>query len=177
MLDMRGSANWMRIINMPLFLLIGLLLINWPNVNAQTNELPCDFLDSVNITGGIYQSDNSILFDGIEFSVEQYAELNYTLDRGTKTIPVESYIRGCLCDRVLCVRLCCPLGTANRRTKGGLNCVPHDDANDLDHDIIDENNATIPTQIDQFFSITHSLPCKMMYISDNDFQITHVIIL
>lgn len=82
------------------------------------NKLPCDYFDSINITGGIQQGDDYV-FRNMTFSKGQYATVNSMLsftqtnpDDG-KFIRVAPYQRGCLNKNKKYIRLCCKDGCPN----------------------------------------------------------------
>lgn len=173
MINMRKCINWTFIHNLQLLMLIGLLSGNY------AEELPCKFLDSINITDGAVQPNKSIIYDGVEFSPADYAQVDYTLNRGVVRISAESHIRGCLCNRRPCVRFCCPYGTSLRASgpynNSSRTCVSYDEANRLDTEILHQNNTKESVKLGNHFSLVNdNSPCQHMYIGEDDFQITHV---
>lgn len=172
-LNMRGNANWMLTVNMRPLALIGLLFVFSCHVDSMSSKLPCHFHDSVNITAGEFLSNKSIIFDGVEFGEGQYAELDYILD-GNEQVPAHSHLRGCLCNRRPCIRLCCPIGSLPQIKNGSQVCSPHEDAKNPEHALLDQNNVSISVKLDQHFSIVDTKPCQKLYIADADYQITHV---
>lgn len=77
------------------------------NFGTSAKELPCSFKESVNITSGELNSfDSSINHNGVRYSVENYATINYSV-KNNENISVENYIRGCVCREARCVWLCC----------------------------------------------------------------------
>lgn len=177
MFKMRGSTNWIFNLNVRLLCLIGCLFVFPSNIESQSNKLPCNFTDSVNITAGTFLPNKAILFNDVEFAEEQYAELNYIESNDGIKVSVDPHIRGCLCDRKSCLRLCCPLGSLLEIKNRTSVCTPNEVAMNLEHEIIDRNNASILAKLDQHFSIVDSRPCKKVYDGDIDYQITHVSIL
>lgn len=81
-----------------LILLIGLISVNQSVAFLLSRDLPCRFLDSVNITDGIKQDDGSIIFRGTRIPRNQYAKINYIFENGTKHVQVDPHTRGCLCN-------------------------------------------------------------------------------
>ncbi|XP_058464529.1 G-protein coupled receptor Mth2-like isoform X3 [Malaya genurostris] len=75
---------------------------------AENVHLPCDFLDSINITDGVLSRDGSITHDGIRYEAVNFAMVNYSYDASGKKIDAPDYIRGCVCQVKSCVWLCCP---------------------------------------------------------------------
>lgn len=87
-------------------ILIGLVRACSSSAFSLNSELPCDFSDSINITDGILYSNNSIIFDDLEFPLGQYVKLDHTLVNGIAPVTVTPYTRGCICNRMPCIRLC-----------------------------------------------------------------------
>ncbi|XP_058833696.1 G-protein coupled receptor Mth2-like isoform X2 [Topomyia yanbarensis] len=77
-------------------------------VAAGNLKLPCDFLDSVNITDGALERDGSIMHDSVRYDVLHYAKVNYSYDASGAQIYVPDHIRGCVCQVKSCVWVCCP---------------------------------------------------------------------
>lgn len=71
------------------------------------NSLPCDFIDSVNITDGVRLANGTINHNGILYSPTYYREIDYDYEDFATRKYVPPYIRGCLCAVRICVRLCC----------------------------------------------------------------------
>lgn len=157
------------------------LLTIWSITNAvdlsvvKVKELPCDFLDSSNITAGTLFPNKCIVFDGIEFPEDHYAEINYIMKHGNRLFTEDPYIRGCLCKLKSCIRLCCPEGQylGIDSNDGGI-CQPHDFTDELEGHILDSNGEMKHTKFDQYFGIVHSFPCKLMFIPRKQFKIKHV---
>lgn len=173
MLSMCGNANWISTASMRQLILFGLLFLYSRHVDSISSELPCRFHDSVNITGGMFLSNKSIIFDGYEFGEREYAEFDY-IRSGDKKIPSSQHLRGCFCNREPCIRLCCPLGSIPQIKNKTQVCTPHKDAYNVEHSVLDQNNVSTSTKLDQHFHIVDSKPCQKLYIADSDFQITHV---
>lgn len=78
------------------------LILEIPVLHATINEaspnqtLPCDFLDSYNITDGIRHENGSISFEGVDYPSDLYAAVNYQVVLG-RNKSFEPYVRGCLC--------------------------------------------------------------------------------
>ncbi|XP_055619911.1 G-protein coupled receptor Mth2-like isoform X3 [Toxorhynchites rutilus septentrionalis] len=70
-------------------------------------ELPCEFLDSINISNGTRHPDGSIVFDDIRYESSNYAWIDYDLTENGTVIDVPAYARGCVCQVKSCVWLCC----------------------------------------------------------------------
>lgn len=89
------------------------ILILLPNVHAYTQDnfnVPCNYLDSINITDGRRNMDGSITFRGVRFANGDYGTFDYTFENGIKRVSTEPHIRGCPCKHRSCVSLCCPPG-------------------------------------------------------------------
>lgn len=153
-----------------IIVLIGLLSVK---LSVASTELPCHFLDSINITGGNrLPYDGSIEFNGIVYSRNQYAEINYVIEAGTFQITVDPYIRGCICNIRPCLRLCCPLGTLHTDDRA-TTCRDHEKAKKFEAEIIHENNETKIIPLERYFAYIEGYPCNFMYF-DDDYQINNV---
>lgn len=148
-------------------IIVLLLLIH---SNENDDRLPCQYLDSINITDGIRQPDDSIQFNGMTFTKDQYARVDYVLENGTTYRMVAPYIRGCVCSLKSCVRLCCPLGSYYQNR----SCHRHNDVRHLETQILDENKQTKSIVLDSRFAYVSDRSCNRRYIAD-EFQIVHVI--
>lgn len=159
-----------------MFLLIGLLCFVLPKqISLVEFNLPCNFIDSINITDGILQSNKSILFNGILFPKDQYAKVNYNKRNGNSAITiVEPYIRGCPCNIKECIRLCCPFGSFvdSMTFNGEFTCNKNEAAKNIKSEILLDNNQTIILDLPQHFSFIDRA-CKRHFYAD-DFQITQV---
>lgn len=140
-----------------------------------SNKLPCDFLDTINITDGTYFKNKSILFNGVEFPTDLYAKVNYVILRSHVHIQVKPHIRGCLCSIKPCLRLCCPVGTFIDYNGEKGKCTPKNFTTKFKTlDILNENNEKQHVKMDEHFGIVHTFPCKQVFIPGNQYQISHV---
>lgn len=158
-----------------LIVLFGLLSINWTYAHLGNHELPCQYLDSINITDGITQSDESILFDNNKFTKDQYSVIDYILENGTVHVTVKPYLRGCLCNTKPCIRLCCPFGSFFDRTmKEKKKCRRHEVATQFPSQIQAENDDTKQMLLNHSFRYVDDRPCPNFF-AVRDFKITQVI--
>lgn len=156
--------------------------MNWSFVwckNTKIGLLPCDFQDSVNITGGPIKADGSVLFNGINYSKEQFGTFYSSVNR-TKLVAVDAHLRGCPCNMKPCLRLCCPLGSFvnTAKLKRGtifqkIPCYRHKLAKNYHSEIFDRNNRSQMEPLDQHFSYVELLTSKKFYKLRN-YQITSV---
>lgn len=154
--------------------IIGLISLDCSNGSSIGRELPCHFLDSINITGGALQSDNSIIFRDTKFTENQYSRIDYILDNETNQIPVEPYLRGCLCNIKPCIRLCCPYGQIYERLSNGeKKCRKHDVATEFESEIHGENSYVKTLLENHHFGYVDDRPCNRFYIAEN-YTMTHV---
>lgn len=172
---MHRHIKWIPLVLIVIVLIFGLiyLIINLRN----GHKLPCDYLDSINITDGTIQPDSSIIYNNITYPQDQYFDINYVLRNGSKThINVHSsYRRGCLCNIKPCVRLCCPAGVLYNRVKYKCQRHTNESANHLEHDVLDKHNDTETWVLDDHFAFVYDKPCQGMFIADDGYDITYVI--
>lgn len=79
----------------------------WSFGESVSSQLPCDFLHSVNISNGKRDDSGGILHDGVYYEEINYATVDYSYDNGGKRITVSVHTRGCVCQVMNCVWLCC----------------------------------------------------------------------
>lgn len=140
-----------------------------------TSKLPCDFLDTINITDGTYFPNKSIVFNGVEFRKELYAKINFVDLRTHKIITVDPHIRGCLCSIRPCLRFCCPEGTFLEFSGENGKCSPKNVTTQIHSlNVLNPNNKTKPVKMEDHFGVVHNFPCKKIFLPSQQFQITHV---
>lgn len=152
--------------------IIVLIALTAINCSVAGDKLPCDFFESKNISSGVRQSDDSIFFDGVIYRKDQYATVDYVLDKGQSTA-ANPHIRGCICNIQPCLRLCCPLGSIHKRVNGTMVCHEHAAAKNFEHEVLHENNDTEILRLDDHFAYVEGHPCKSMFLEE-EFQIAHV---
>lgn len=132
-------------------------------VNIQTNyALPCNYVDSIDITDGTLQSDSSILFHRSIFPKDQYYK-------------VSSYsTRGCVCNTKPCIRLCCPLGVFYDNNQFKCHNQTHELANRFEQEVLDIHNQTERWTLEHHFAFVYEKPCSRMFIADDHYYLTHV---
>lgn len=177
---MRNQVNWTCASdNMYLIVLIGFITLNCGSHGIlQSGNLPCDFLDSMNISDGALGSNRTIIYKDLEFPLDQYARINYTFINGVERISVAPYIRGCVCNRKPCIRLCCPFGSIQVKSR---QCQPNEVAKSMkvfsekNHNAYTAANVTNIEAVPQFTFI-HDYPCKRLYLIKSDYIIQAVCI-
>lgn len=124
------------------------------NYTPEDSLAPCNFFSTINITDGIKQPNGSIFYKNIEYLETQYAEYNYNTFNSDDIIKVPIHIRGCLCEKKDCIRVCCEYGKAVRNG----SCVNYDL-----HDVL--FNSTIGSNLagNKSFEFIYGKPCKMMF--------------
>ncbi|XP_055307932.1 G-protein coupled receptor Mth2-like isoform X2 [Sitodiplosis mosellana] len=144
------------------FALFGLLFLS---ITTKVHGFPCDFADSININDGELQSNNSIIFNGIEYPPNQYFR---HIDG------IERELRGCICNIRNCIRLCCPHGSFTiSMKKEEVKCEQNEKARNFQAEVSDENGQTKIQNLDQHFGYVDRI-CKVHYRPEpEDFIITH----
>lgn len=147
---------------------IGIVVILNSNKHDQ---LPCKYLDSINITDGIRHADDSIEFNGMIFTQDQYARIDYILENGMTHKIVQPYVRGCICRMKSCVRLCCPYGSFyQNRTCHRYN---NERVQRLETAVLDEHKQTKSIILDHHFAYVNDRSCHQRYIAD-EYQMIYV---
>lgn len=138
-------------------------------------QLPCDFRDSVNITGGIRHPNKSISFDNTVFSFSEYATVHYVLN-GKERVQTEPHIRGCPCKIRKCIRLCCPYGSFVKSTAEdySIECSENEAAKNFEVQMLDTNNVNTIVNLDHYFGYVNII-CSQYYMEVN-FTLYRVII-
>lgn len=174
---MRNLFSWIFAsgisVNMHLIILIGFITLNCVgHAILLSGNLPCNFLDSYNITDGVFQSDRTIVYKDFKFPIDQYAKINYTFDNGMERTIVTPYTRGCICNRKPCIRLCCPYGSIQVKSK---RCQPNEAANTINVYSEQYHSANVQniTPVRQFAFI-HNYPCKRMRLINAEYMILAV---
>lgn len=160
-----------------LFITIGFASLNWSNGFILSRELPCHYLDSINITDGIKQKDGSILYNKNRFTKDQYTKVNYILENGVERIIVPPYLRGCLCNNKPCIRFCCPVGSFHDPTATGKRkCSQNESAQQFESDILDDTqNKRQKVILDQHFAYVDDKPCSNLYLA-GEYNLTNVML-
>lgn len=144
------------------------------DVDLISRGLQCDFRDSVNISDGVELPNGRILFDGIEYSDDQYSEIDYILANGFNRVHVDPHIRGCTCNLSPCLRLCCPHGSFVERMDFGeeVKCLENETAQNLVLEVLSEDEQISTLNLDHHFGYVNRI-CDFHYYA-KDFLITHV---
>lgn len=153
-------------------MLIVLMSPKWNGAVFSSDVLPCDFQDSINITDGTRDpNDNTIEFNNLLFHKNQYAELNYDIDKKTKSRKATApYFRGCPCSIKPCIRLCCPFGKA---VLNASRCENYEDAEDLIHEVLDSDHKSKLVHLNEEFSFVYPYLEGNRYQTD-EYTLTHV---
>ncbi|XP_055702005.1 G-protein coupled receptor Mth2-like isoform X3 [Phlebotomus papatasi] len=148
--------------------LLTLVLLQWSLVAPQTlvkepPGMPCSFFDTVNITDGIQDADGNIVFDGITYPPNLYAEYDYELVNKTTKYPMEPHLRGCICRVKNCIKYCCP----KRQISYNRECIESNDNSAVIVDVIEEDgNVTNSVDVEKRFGVVYGKPCSSMYSLD-----------
>lgn len=132
---------------------------------SSSNELPCHFYDSINITDGVHHPNQSITFNGIEYTDNHYARIDYDVVNRTQTI-VRPYFRGCSCKVRPCVRLCCPYGMFAEFNLSTISCDENEAAKKFEIKMSDENNQQFTVSSAQL-TYVNDLCKSERYFGDN----------
>lgn len=140
--------------------------------------LPCNYFDSIDISRGVLQPNNSIFFGGIEYQMQNYGEINYISNDEMQSVIVQPYFRGCPCQIRPCIRLCCPIGafvdqiTKDEHQQQNIKCRNHSAARNLMAEILHESHESKTINLDQHFTYVNRI-CKSYFYAE-EFNITEV---
>uniref|UniRef100_A0A1Q3FLM5 Putative g-protein coupled receptor mth2 n=1 Tax=Culex tarsalis TaxID=7177 RepID=A0A1Q3FLM5_CULTA len=131
-------------------------------------QLPCEFRDSVNISGGTVDAQGNIHHDGITYEPRNYALISYDYEGFDNRVEVPvAYPRGCICRLRSCVRLCCPAGQWLASDGNTSACVDSDgqrpfkvrvNVSSANGDVRSVNLLEEPK-----FGVVHQKPCAGMF--------------
>lgn len=170
---MQRHIKWIPLIVIVIVLVAGVVFLTVHLRKGRT--LPCNYLDSINITDGTLQPDSSIIYNGITYQKDQYFDVNYVLVNGTDHVSVHRpYRRGCLCNLKPCVRLCCPAGVFYDNVKFKCQNHTNDEAKRLEHDVLDKHNDSQNWLLNDHFAFVYDKPCRGMFIADDGYDLTYV---
>ncbi|XP_055606807.1 G-protein coupled receptor Mth2-like isoform X3 [Uranotaenia lowii] len=145
------------------------------NFEMLKSDLPCDFLDSVNITGGSFDHDGTITFQNVRYPVASYARINYSYvseeidEENVKItrVEVDYYIRGCVCVIKKCVWVCCDniLSYKNELPYPWCEMYKPEDLSHMEVPLLDGSDSTMLLDENDFF-----FPWRIVdhYTSAND---------
>ena len=168
---MRNLFDWKCTTDHPtnthLFVLIAFIALNCEShAILVSGKLPCDFLDSMNISDGKLYLNRTIVYKDLEFPLGQYAKINYTIDNGMERMTVAPYLRGCISNRKPCIRLCCPFGSVQVKSR---QCQPNEIASSIKvfsekyQDALNHNDDTLKIEPVRQFTYIHDYPpCKRL---------------
>lgn len=172
---MHRNVRWIPLIVIIVILFSGILLLFFNIQNSK--KLPCDYLDSINITDGTLRSDLSITFNDITYTNDQHFEISYVLKNGEKLPTLQPYRRGCICRLKPCVRLCCAAGTFFDDEINKCQNQTHPQAKLFEHDVLNEFNETEKWILDHHFAYVYDRPCQKRFIVDDNYSIINVMTL
>ncbi|XP_062550723.1 G-protein coupled receptor Mth2-like isoform X2 [Armigeres subalbatus] len=137
-------------------LAVMLILKPWKYVECAGSMLPCEFLHSVNISDGKRDSSGGILHNGVYYKQINYASIDYSYDDDGRKIVVPKHTRGCVCQVMNCVWLCCTADFVSYRGDYP-SCSALNASNQLIVNMIDDTGGTqtvnINTRSDIFMAI------------------------
>lgn len=139
------------------------------SLNRDNLNVPCSFLDSLNITNGQYDpKTKSIQYDNQTFLPGQYGSFDYEVSF-EKRMPAPKHYRACVCKNKPCISLCCPLGqTLLLSVNDTFVCTPnqHPDKYQMMMDVLDPAlNTTTEENVLSRFGYLVSPKCER-YVLD-----------
>lgn len=137
------------------------------------NKLPCDYFDSVDISSGTLNADDSITFEHMTFPPEHYSIISYEIKNGNIRKSIAPHRRGCVCNRQACIRLCCKIG---QLFVAGMGCVEHDGAaaGNISMNIRTKENELKSTHLSDHFAYVSGKSCPEYYTLTEPFELNHV---
>ncbi|XP_070491483.1 uncharacterized protein [Chironomus tepperi] len=123
------------------------------------SSLSCDFIDTVNITGGYKDTDQNFIYKSDVYPVGTYQEFDYIENSEKINISVDPHIRGCICDLKPCIRLCC---------QGQVGNFPHCFETNVFKVINDDEEEETINVDDNKYGVLVGRPCVDLFDVDID---------
>lgn len=138
-----------------------------------TNELPCDYFESVDISAGTLAEDGSVTLEHMTFPPEHYGILSYEIRNGNIRQAVKPHRRGCVCNRQACVRLCCKIGYM---FVAGSGCIEHKAAaaRNISMDIYTRVDGLTHTHLADHFGFVSGKSCPEYYALTKPSELNYV---
>lgn len=127
-------------------------------------NVPCKYLDSINITNGKKNTDGSITFDGIRFGRGDYGLYDYVIVNGNTRNPAQPHLRGCPCKKKPCVSLCCPRGSIYSNEAGCMKPETFSTPTEIWND----KNVTATVEMFEHFGYVQNKPCDAEGFTEMD---------
>uniref|UniRef100_A0A182MTR6 Methuselah N-terminal domain-containing protein n=1 Tax=Anopheles culicifacies TaxID=139723 RepID=A0A182MTR6_9DIPT len=135
--------------------IFGCLLVLF-GVRSSVCSLPCDYIDSLNITDGERLPNGDIRHNGVIYNKTYYREIDYEYEDFATKKYVPKYLRGCLCAVRICVRLCC-----GEHEYLGMRCTKTDDYLPITVNLSVTETADL-RELPQF-GFLYGKPCEQVY--------------
>lgn len=136
--------------------------------SALSMEYSCDFMDSINITGGkLNDIDRSIVYQNRTFTSNQYSWFDFKIIDGSTREAAPNHLRGCPCKIKPCVRLLCPPGFE------GFMCRNYTGFVDYTVNVLKGSNRTENVKIFEHFGYVYDRPCEK-FLKKSRWNLTEV---
>lgn len=149
--------NW-QLMHTNFFIISVIVLVSVTKSNAYLDNInkPCKYLDSINITDGIFnEDDGSVMFEGVYYPSYLHAIYDYEFVNESYRQPVAPHVRGCACKLGSCVRMCCPRGQYLHRK----DCYSNDSVSDLSLSVTRDGVNFDEERIFDIFHYVVGKPC------------------
>lgn len=138
------------------------IMLMGADVNGQHPALtngPCNFLSTINITGGYRDDNGNFIYKNDIYPKESYFETNYIIENMTEIVMVESHIRGCVCTLKPCINICC-IDNDGTNTKKNSACIKTETLQVFDKE---NNEMEIALNGHEYGILNNGRPCGQMY--------------
>ncbi|XP_037036896.1 G-protein coupled receptor Mth2-like [Bradysia coprophila] len=139
-----------------------LIIVTKSNADLDNLNVPCKYLDSINITNGIRNTDDdSIMFEGISYPKTLHATYDYAFINESYRQREAPHERGCICamDPLKpCVRMCCPRGQYLTPGLNGSSCAKNENVFNMSVTVSDGERFSEGNIFD-FFNYVVGKPC------------------
>ena len=131
-------------------------------------SISCNFIDTVNITGGYKDIDQNFIYKSEVYPLGTYQEYDYIEDITRKRITVDPHIRGCICKLKPCIRLCCQGDDKNipHCSESTTFTVLNEDSQEETIDLDDNKyGVLIGRSCNDMFEVDYETPWKLQKVN------------
>lgn len=146
--------------------------------NDETEDI-CGFENTVNLTDRQSFENGSYLYQGILVPPEKQQLYDYDVKFSAMMIDVPPHLRGCVCDKKPCIKLCCPEDKYLYDNTNSSTCEKLMPDMDVSWNVTIEleNKQTKVVNIFEYFTVQVGLPCygpEALDMMLDDLKLQHV---
>lgn len=163
------TCGFLSVVHSLVTVLLCVIIVTGLTDNSISKQLPCEYRDSVNISSGTRDALGNIVHNGVVYTSQNFALINYDYVDYDVRVDVANYYRGCICQVTKCVRLCCPIGQWYLSDGESTGCV--DKSEDFPAKILANVTTTNETKLvniieRKIYGFVPQKPCPALMIED-----------